>query len=87
VAGVEDHYRWAAHGLAISDQAEVVPDEFLQRFALVGAPSDLIGRLTSLGEIGLDRIVVVPASRDVDPMFVSESNERFAAEVIPSSVP
>jgi 5,10-methylenetetrahydromethanopterin reductase len=84
VAGVEDHYQEASHGLATSAQADAVPDEFLQRFALVGAPGDLAGRLATLGEIGLDRIVVVPASRDADPTFVSESNERFAARVIPS---
>jgi len=86
VAGVEDHYQEATHGLATSAQADAVPDEFLQRFALVGAPGDLAGRLTALGEIGLDRIVVVPASRDADPAFVSESNERFATQVIPALV-
>ena len=86
VAAVADHYEEGAHGLATSDQADAVPDEFLRRFALVGAPGDLADRLATLGKIGLDRIVVVPASRDADPLFVSESNERFAAEVIPTFV-
>lgn len=84
VAGVESHYQEAAHGSVASEQADVVPDEFLQRFALVGAPGDLSDRLATLVGIGLDRIVVVPASRDADPIFVSESNRRFAAQVIPS---
>ncbi|HEX4219900.1 MAG TPA: LLM class flavin-dependent oxidoreductase, partial [Acidimicrobiales bacterium] len=82
VAGVEDRYQEAAHGLTTSDQADIVPDEFMQRFALVGAPDKLTDRLAALGEIGLDRVVVVPASRDADPTFVSESNERLAAEVM-----
>ncbi len=84
VAGVENRYQEAVHGLVRNDQADAVPDEFLQRFALVGAPADLTDRLVALGDIGLDRVVVVPASRDADPMFVSESNERFAARVIPA---
>ena len=41
VAGVENRYQEAAHGLVRNDQADAVPDEFLQRFALVGAPADL----------------------------------------------
>ncbi|MGW8955566.1 LLM class flavin-dependent oxidoreductase [Streptomyces sp. NPDC055709] len=76
-------YRESAHGLAHSEQASALPEVFLRRFALVGAPAELTERIAELSGLGLERLVAVPASRDADPSFVAESNERFAAEVLP----
>jgi len=79
VAGYDE----SAHGLGTAHQATSLPDDFLQRFALVGPPAALVDRIGALRDRGLDRLVVVPASRDADPGFVADSNARFAAEVLP----
>jgi hypothetical protein len=42
------------------------------------------GRLRELVGLGLERIVMVPGSRDADPALVAEPNERFASEVLPA---
>ncbi len=83
VEAVEHAYQEAAHGLASSEQASAAPDAFLERFTLAGPAPELVDRLAGLSELGLQRIVVVPASRDADPSFVAESTARFADEVIP----
>jgi 5,10-methylenetetrahydromethanopterin reductase len=43
----------------------------------------VLERLQALGELGLDRIIVVPGSLDADPAALARSDERFAAEVLP----
>jgi 5,10-methylenetetrahydromethanopterin reductase len=42
-----------------------------------------VARLRGLFELGLDRVVVVPGSRDADPELLTYSNELFAREVLP----
>ncbi|OEU91585.1 hypothetical protein DB35_09495 [Streptomyces abyssalis] len=81
---LRDGYRESAHGLTRSAQASALPDAFLRRFALAGPPEELTERIAELRGLGLGRLVAVPASRDADPSFVTESNERFAAEVLPA---
>lgn len=76
-------YEEASHGLASAKHATVLPDEFLDRFAVVGPPDQCIERLRTLMDLGLDRLIMVPASRDADPQLVTESNERFASQVLP----
>jgi 5,10-methylenetetrahydromethanopterin reductase len=43
-----------------------------------------VARLRELADLGLDRIVVVPGSRDADPDLLAESDELFATEVLPN---
>jgi 5,10-methylenetetrahydromethanopterin reductase len=61
----------------------VLPDEFLDRFTVVGPADHCAERLRELAGLGLDRIIMVPASRDADPELVAASNRLFAEEVIP----
>ncbi len=76
-------YDEAAHGLTTAGQATLLPDAFLDRFAVVGSPEHCTARLRELIDLGLDRIIVVPGSRDADPDAVAASNELFASEVLP----
>lgn len=55
----------------------------MDRFAVCGPPGEVAERLARLGELGIERVIVVPGSLDADPAAVEESNERFAAEVLP----
>lgn len=72
----------AQHGLGIAPQAELLPDDFLSRFALCGPAETLLPRIAELEDLGLDRIVVVPASRDVPSATVDASISDFARGVI-----
>jgi 5,10-methylenetetrahydromethanopterin reductase len=73
----------AAHELTTADHAKLLPDAFLDRFAVVGPPEHCIVRLRELIDLGLDRVIVVPGSRDADPDALAASNELFATEVLP----
>jgi hypothetical protein len=59
-------------------------DAFVDRFAVCGPAEEVRERLLELRALGLDRIVVVPASLDADPAAVLASDERFAADVLPA---
>jgi 5,10-methylenetetrahydromethanopterin reductase len=72
------------HGLSTANHAALLPDEFLDRFAVVGPADRCAERLRELLGLGLERIVVVPGSRDADPHALAESNARFASEVLPA---
>ena len=77
-------YDEARHGLSHAAHTAVLDDAFVTRFAVVGSPERCLARLRQLIALGLDRIVVVPGSRDADPAHLVRSNERFAAEVLPA---
>jgi 5,10-methylenetetrahydromethanopterin reductase len=80
-------YDERSHGLSSANHAEVLPDEFLDRFAVVGDADHCVDRLLELLQLGLERLVMVPGSRDADPELIAESNARFASEVLPALRP
>jgi 5,10-methylenetetrahydromethanopterin reductase len=59
-------------------------DPFIDRFAIVGSAQRCRTRLAELIRLGLDRIVLVPGSRDSDPQQLDHSNRRIAADVLPA---
>lgn len=71
------------HGLTSAGHAGRLPDEFLDRFTVVGTPDVVIERLRHLASLGIDRFIVVPGSRDADPDLMARSNRLFAREVLP----
>lgn len=80
---VASAYSEAQHGIRSAPQAELLPDDFLRRFALCGPVDTLLPRIAELEDLGLDRIVIVPASRDVTVTMVEASVSDFAKGVIP----
>jgi 5,10-methylenetetrahydromethanopterin reductase len=76
-------YQEQSHGLRTASHSATLPDAFLDRFAVVGPAAECADRLRRLGDLGLDRIIVVPASRDADRELVAASSRRFAEEVLP----
>ncbi|MBM9469502.1 LLM class flavin-dependent oxidoreductase [Nakamurella leprariae] len=76
-------YQEAQHGLSTADHVALLPDEFLDRFAVLGSAEQCLDRLHRLFDLGLDRIIVVPGSRDADPALLAEADERFADQVLP----
>jgi 5,10-methylenetetrahydromethanopterin reductase len=76
-------YDQGRHGLASAASAGVLDDAFLDRFAVIGPGQRCADRLRELIALGLDRIVVVPGSRDSDPALLDATNAALAREVLP----
>jgi 5,10-methylenetetrahydromethanopterin reductase len=77
-------YDETRHGLSHAAHTAGLDDSFLTRFAVVGSPDQCLARLRQLIALGLDRVVVVPGSRDADPARLARSNARFARDVLPA---
>jgi 5,10-methylenetetrahydromethanopterin reductase len=84
VAKVGASYDEARHGLSHAAHAAALDDDFISRFAVVGSPAQCLARLRQITELGLDRIVFVPGSRDADPKVLARTNALFAREVLPA---
>ena len=76
-------YSEAQHGRTGAPQAQLLTEAFLTRFALCGPPDILLDRVRELRDLGLDRLVAVPASRDVEASATAASIAAFASDVIP----
>lgn len=77
-------YDMARHGSTGAAHQAALPDEFVDRFGVVGPSADVTRRLRELVELGLDRLVVIGGSRDVDPGELLAANRRLMAEVAPA---
>jgi 5,10-methylenetetrahydromethanopterin reductase len=83
IARLAAEYDEGRHGQSRAPAARRLEDQFIDRFAVCGPADDVAERLAALGDLGIERLIVVPGSLDADPTAVAESNERFAAEVLP----
>ncbi len=68
-------YDEAHHGESVVRHATELPDDFLDRFAVVGTPATVRARLAELLALGLDHLVLVPGSKDADPGTLARSDE------------
>lgn len=76
-------YDESQHGQRSSAAARALSDAFIDRFAVCGPAEEVVDRLAGLADLGIERVIVVPGSLDADPAALRESDERFAAEVLP----
>ncbi len=83
VAAVTRDYDYYHHGLEHAEQARDLDPDFLRRFCVIGPPEHCIARLQDLLGLGLDHLIVVGGSRDVDPAVRRRSDHLLAAEVLP----
>ena len=56
--------RRVQHGHASADHSPALGDEFLDLFAVAGAPDEVAERLVAIGELGIEQLVIVPCSLD-----------------------
>ena len=83
IARLAAEFEESRHGESGTAAARELSDEFIDRFAVCGPGPEVAERLAALAELGLERVIVVPGSLDADPAALDESNQRFAAEVLP----
>jgi 5,10-methylenetetrahydromethanopterin reductase len=84
IARLASEYDESRHGQSRAPAARRLDDEFIDRFAVCGPADEVVERLAALGELGIERVIVVPGSLDADPAAVEESNQRFAEDVLPA---
>ncbi|MCD6016818.1 MAG: hypothetical protein K0R88_2902 [Solirubrobacterales bacterium] len=84
IAELASSYDESRHGQAKAAHARALPDEFIDRFAVVGPAAAVAERLGGLAELGIERLIVVPGSVDADPAAVEQANAHFAADVLPA---
>ena len=84
IGAVGTAYDEARHGLSHAAHTAMLDEPFITKFAVAGSPEQCLARLRQLAALGLDRIVVVPGSRDADPARLARSNDLFAREVLPA---
>ena len=83
-ASLTEGYDMANHGSIAAAHQALLPDEFVDRFGVVG-PSEVVAeRLRALVDLGLDRLIVIGGSRDADPGELLAANQRLMAEVAPA---
>ncbi len=83
VGAVTRDYDDTAHATHASTQAQDLPDDYLDRFCVIGTPEECVARLTELTALGLDHVVILGGGRDADPRNRHDSDELFADEVLP----
>lgn len=81
---VHGAYDMKHHTRADSDQASLLPPEFVDRFAVVGPAECCTARLRELIELGLDKLVVIGPTSGADPKEAELAVDRLADKVIPA---
>ncbi len=83
IEGVSKSYDMDRHG-GQGTQLGALTDEFIDRFAVLGAPSACVDRLHEIAELGIDRISVVASGTGCDPTLVEASYHAIVDQVLPS---
>ena len=73
------HHTWAG-----SPQAEALDPDFIDRFAVVGPPDEVAGRLLELASLGLERMVIFGPSAGADREAGAEAQRLFISKVMPA---
>ena len=77
-------YDMMHHTRADSGQAAVLPDEFIDRYGIVGPPELCVEKLQAIHALGIDKVITVGATAGVSATDIAEVGRLFAAEVVPA---
>jgi 5,10-methylenetetrahydromethanopterin reductase len=84
VAEVGRRYDSNRHLFNSADHSGVMPDEFIDRFAVVGDPETCANRLLELTALGLERLVLTGPTIDADPEHGRLSRRLVVEELVPA---
>jgi 5,10-methylenetetrahydromethanopterin reductase len=84
VAEVGRRYNSNEHLRNAAAHTAALTPEFVDRFAVVGAPDACAERLQELAGLGLERFVITGASFGADRDHVRKSEELLAGELLPA---
>ena len=81
---LHDNYDMNSHTRADSQQASVLTPEFVDSYAIVGAPETCIDRIAALSRLGLDKLIFVGATMGTNRETAAESDALIRDEVLPN---
>jgi 5,10-methylenetetrahydromethanopterin reductase len=81
---IHDAYDMTRHSRAGSPQAATITSEFAREFGIFGPSAYCVRRLNEVVSLGIGRLVVVGATREVDPAEATKAEMRFIEEVMPA---
>ena len=81
---LHDNYDMNSHTRADSQQASVLTPEFVDSYAIVGAPETCIDRIGALSRLGLDKLIFVGATMGTNRETAAESDALIRDEVLPN---
>jgi 5,10-methylenetetrahydromethanopterin reductase len=84
VAEVGRRYDSNHHLSNAAEHTAALTPEFVDRFAVVGAPDECVRRLRELAGLGLERFVIAGASFRADRDHVRTSEELLTGELLPA---
>ncbi len=80
---VHENYDMNHHARDTGTQANIIPDDFLDTFAIMGSVDHCVDRLGQLTELGLDKFSVAGASLSSRDPDSADAAARFIEEVAP----
>jgi 5,10-methylenetetrahydromethanopterin reductase len=84
VAEVGRRYDSNLHLVNAAEHSQVVPDSYIDRFAVVGDPDACAARLLELVDLGLERLVITGPSFGADRDQARRANELVRDELLPA---
>jgi 5,10-methylenetetrahydromethanopterin reductase len=83
VAEVGRRYDSNHHLENAADHTSVLDDDFIDRFAVTGAPDECAARLLELASLGLERFVITGPTIDADPAEARIAGRLMRTELLP----
>jgi 5,10-methylenetetrahydromethanopterin reductase len=84
LAEVGRRYDSNEHLLNAADHSSALDDDFVDRFAVVGAPATCVSRLRELSALGLDRFVIIGPGLDADRADAALCARLTREEILPA---
>jgi 5,10-methylenetetrahydromethanopterin reductase len=81
---LHDGYNMKAHTRSDSQQAALMSDEFIDRFAIAGRPELCVTRLNELKSLGLDKLVISGPTAGADRDEARRAMKLLDEEVLPA---
>jgi 5,10-methylenetetrahydromethanopterin reductase len=69
-----------------SNRAAVLPPDFVDEYAILGSPTEVLERVHHLVELGVDRLHVLGPVGDADPQTARVLRRNFVEKVLPALV-
>jgi 5,10-methylenetetrahydromethanopterin reductase len=75
-------YDMNEHTRSDSKQANILTDEFIDQYAIVGPPEHCLNRLHELKSLGIDKVTIIGPSAGSDKNAAREAEELLAREIL-----
>jgi 5,10-methylenetetrahydromethanopterin reductase len=79
---LHETYDMNEHTRSDSKQANILTDEFIDQYAIVGPPEHCLSRLHELKSLGIDKVTIIGPSAGSDKNAAREAEELLAREIL-----